>query len=169
MMIATRIYYASKPLSALPDHVINPDPVDAMIELGFRLSPKQSSNSHTKVFVPKKSSNLVEESTGHESTCCFIRVVVHSSHQYKLWSCSRDKKGAAMKNAFLAILAFPLLVGTTLHAAETISYTYDAKGRLTKVVRTGTVNNNIQAQYTHDKANNRKNVTVTGSPNLPPP
>ena len=54
-------------------------------------------------------------------------------------------------------------------AAETITYTYDAKGRLVKVLRTGTVNNNVQAQYTHDKANNRKNVTVTGSPNPPPP
>lgn len=54
-------------------------------------------------------------------------------------------------------------------ATETITYTYDAKGRLTKVARTGTVNNNVQAQYTHDKANNRKNVTVTGSPNPPPP
>lgn len=55
------------------------------------------------------------------------------------------------------------------HAAEIITYTYDAKGRLIKVVRTGTVNNNVQTQYTHDKANNRKNVTVINSPNAPPP
>lgn len=54
-------------------------------------------------------------------------------------------------------------------AAETITYTYDAKGRLVKVVRTGTVNNNVQVQYTHDKANNRKNVVVTGSGNASPP
>lgn len=72
------------------------------------------------------------------------------------------------KSTFVASL---LLVSVSVPAiaAETITYTYDAKGRLTKVVRTGTVNNNVQAQYTHDKANNRKNVTVTGSPNPPPP
>ena len=54
-------------------------------------------------------------------------------------------------------------------SAETITYTYDAKGRLVKVIHTGTVNNNVQAQYSHDKANNRKTVVVTGSPNPPPP
>jgi hypothetical protein len=54
-------------------------------------------------------------------------------------------------------------------AAETITYKYDAKGRLIEVKRTGTVNNNVQSNYTHDKANNRKTVVVTGSPNAPPP
>ena len=54
-------------------------------------------------------------------------------------------------------------------AAETIVYTYDAKGRLVKVERSGTVNNNVTANYSHDKADNRTNVTVTGSPNPPPP
>jgi hypothetical protein len=48
-------------------------------------------------------------------------------------------------------------------ASETISYTYDAKGRLTKVARSGTVNNGVTSNYTHDKADNRTNVTVTGS------
>jgi hypothetical protein len=55
------------------------------------------------------------------------------------------------------------------HASETITYTYDAKGRLVKVERAGTVNNGVKAEYTHDKANNRTNVTVSGSPNAPPP
>jgi hypothetical protein len=54
-------------------------------------------------------------------------------------------------------------------AAETITYTYDAKGRVVKVVRTGTVNNNVTTEYTHDKANNRTKVKVTNSPNPPPP
>jgi hypothetical protein len=54
-------------------------------------------------------------------------------------------------------------------AAETITYTYDAKGRLVKVERTGSVNNNVKAEYGHDKADNRTNVTVTGSPNASPP
>lgn len=54
-------------------------------------------------------------------------------------------------------------------AGETVTYTYDAKGRLVKVVRTGTVNNNVTYDYTLDKANNRTNVKVTNSPNAPPP
>ncbi|MGB3845580.1 MAG: hypothetical protein WA940_06905 [Sphingopyxis sp.] len=53
-------------------------------------------------------------------------------------------------------------------AAETITYTYDAKGRLVKVVRTGTVNNNVTTEYEHDKADNRKRLKTTNSPNPPP-
>lgn len=48
---------------------------------------------------------------------------------------------------------------------ETITYTYDARGRLTNVSHAGTVNNNLQANYTYDKADNRETVNVTGSPN----
>ena len=54
-------------------------------------------------------------------------------------------------------------------AAETITYTYDARGRLVKVERTGTANNGVTTNYTIDKADNRTNKTTTGSPNPPPP
>jgi hypothetical protein len=64
----------------------------------------------------------------------------------------------------LAIAAVPALAV----ASETINYTYDAKGRLVKVEHNGSVNNNLVANYTHDKANNRTNLNVTGSPNPPP-
>ena len=53
------------------------------------------------------------------------------------------------------------------YASETIVYTYDSRGRLVKVVRTGTVNNNVTANYVYDKADNRTNVNVT-SLNPPP-
>lgn len=53
-------------------------------------------------------------------------------------------------------------------ASETITYTYDAKGRLIKVEHAGTANNGLKAEYTHDKADNRKNLKVTGSPNPTP-
>ena len=66
-----------------------------------------------------------------------------------------------------ALLA--LVLGRTVGAAETVTYTYDAKGRLIKVVHTGTVNNNVTTDYTHDKANNRKTIVTTNSPNPPPP
>jgi hypothetical protein len=48
-------------------------------------------------------------------------------------------------------------------ATETVTYTYDAKGRLVQVVHTGTVNNNLTTTYSHDKADNRTNVTTTGA------
>ena len=60
-------------------------------------------------------------------------------------------------------------VAAAAFAAETITYTYDARGRLIKVERTGTVNNGVTTNYTIDKAENRTNKTTTGSPNPPPP
>lgn len=70
--------------------------------------------------------------------------------------------------AFCSIAFVLASVGPVI-AAETQTFTYDAKGRLIKVVRTGTVNNNVTADYVHDKADNRKNKKVTNSPNPPPP
>jgi len=63
-----------------------------------------------------------------------------------------------------------LVIGTLIAAAgiasasETITYTYDAKGRLVLVQHSGTVNNNVVANYTMDHADNRTNVKVTGAP-----
>lgn len=54
-------------------------------------------------------------------------------------------------------------------SAETITYVYDAKGRLIEARRTGTVNNNVKSNYYYDRAHNRSRILVTGSPNLPPP
>lgn len=73
-----------------------------------------------------------------------------------------------MKHVFYLSTAVLLLTGASANAAETQKYTYDAKGRLVKVERTGTVNNGVTTTYTHDKADNRKNTTTTGSLNPPP-
>lgn len=72
-------------------------------------------------------------------------------------------------SGFVALLTISVAAPFSAHAGETVSYSYDAKGRLVKVVHTGTVNNNVQTTYTHDKADNRKNTTTTGSPNATPP
>jgi YD repeat-containing protein len=61
------------------------------------------------------------------------------------------------------------LAASAAIAAETIVYRYDARGRLVKVERSGTVNPNVVTQYTYDKADNRTVKTTTGSPNPPPP
>jgi len=50
------------------------------------------------------------------------------------------------------------LLSSAALATETITYSYDARGRLVKVVHTGSVNNNNQACYKYDKADNRTNV-----------
>jgi hypothetical protein len=63
----------------------------------------------------------------------------------------------------LAIFLSLLLLGAAAYAAETITYTYDARGRLKQVAHSGTINNGVSAAYTYDKADNRANVTVTGA------
>lgn len=73
-----------------------------------------------------------------------------------------------MKHAFYLGTALALLAGNQASAAETQKYRYDAKGRLIKVERTGTVNNGVTTEYTHDKADNRTRLKTTGSPNSPP-
>jgi YD repeat-containing protein len=52
-------------------------------------------------------------------------------------------------------------------ASETITYSYDARGRLVQVKHSGSVNNNVSANYSYDKADNRTNLNVA-SPNPPP-
>jgi YD repeat-containing protein len=67
----------------------------------------------------------------------------------------------------LIALSVAVLAATAM-ASETINYSYDARGRLVQVKHSGTVNNNVTANYTYDKANNRTNLNVA-SPNSPPP
>ena len=73
-----------------------------------------------------------------------------------------------IKNARVFVVVIYLCAtAVAAWASETITYTYDARGRLVKVARTGTVNNNVRAEYKYDKADNRTNVNIV-SPNAPP-
>ncbi len=54
-----------------------------------------------------------------------------------------------------SLLGLAGLLATQAQAAETITYTYDARGRLTKVVRSPTTGPSVTTEYKHDKANNR--------------
>lgn len=74
-----------------------------------------------------------------------------------------------MKRIFYLGSVIALVAGIPAHAAEAQKYRYDAKGRLVKVERTGTVNNGVTTEYTHDKADNRTRLKTTGSANAPPP
>jgi hypothetical protein len=53
-----------------------------------------------------------------------------------------------------------VVIATPVLAGETVSYTYDGRGRLVQVSRSGTVNNGVNACYTYDRGDNRKNVTT---------
>ncbi len=64
----------------------------------------------------------------------------------------------------IVIASAALAVAAAAVAAETITYKYDARGRLVKVERSGTVNNGVNTSYTFDKADNRTNKTTTGAP-----
>jgi hypothetical protein len=69
------------------------------------------------------------------------------------------KRGGRLLIALAAagMIAAPSLAA----AAETMTYTYDALGRLTKVVST----NGRVTEYTYDAAGNRTQVTSTGGTN----
>lgn len=49
-------------------------------------------------------------------------------------------------------------------SAETVTYTYDAKGRLVKVVKYNTPYNPVTTDITHDKADNRTRVVTVATP-----
>jgi hypothetical protein len=60
-----------------------------------------------------------------------------------------------------ALFALSILgIAAVAYATETITYSYDARGRLVKVARTGDVNNNVSAEYKYDKGDNRTNANV---------
>lgn len=67
-----------------------------------------------------------------------------------------------MRGLAISFATLVILTPISVNSAETITYTYDAKGRVIKIVRAGTINNGRIKQYTHDKANNRKTVRSTG-------
>jgi YD repeat-containing protein len=62
------------------------------------------------------------------------------------------------------LIASSLIWPVAAQAAETVSYNYDARGRLVQVVHTGSVNNGVTTQYNRDKADNRSKVKTTGAP-----
>jgi YD repeat-containing protein len=72
----------------------------------------------------------------------------------------------ATEKMLLALL-ISALTAVAATASETINYTYDARGRLVQVKHSGSVNNNVSANYTYDKADNRTAVNVV-SPNPAP-
>jgi uncharacterized protein involved in exopolysaccharide biosynthesis len=61
----------------------------------------------------------------------------------------------------IAILVI-IVLGAAAYASETITYQYDARGRLVQVNHSGSVNNNVVTNYSYDKADNRNIMTTNG-------
>ncbi len=65
------------------------------------------------------------------------------------------------KNAIVAASVIAL-TASGANAGETFDYTYDAQGRLIKVERSGTVNDNVDTVFEYDDAGNRTREKTTG-------
>jgi hypothetical protein len=61
-----------------------------------------------------------------------------------------SRHGPSQSAAFICYAHTALAVASPAFATETITYSYDVKGRLTKVVHSGSVNNGVTVDYTHD-------------------
>jgi YD repeat-containing protein len=68
------------------------------------------------------------------------------------------------RTILLLAVSASAFIEASAEAAETISYSYDARGRVVQVSHYGTVNNGVTTTYSYDKANNRTNKTTTGAP-----
>lgn len=68
------------------------------------------------------------------------------------------------KYEILAAAGIALAAIAAAEASETLTYSYDARGRLVRVQHNGSVNANVSTNYTYDKADNRTLKNVTGAP-----
>lgn len=75
------------------------------------------------------------------------------------------------RGLLLSVSAMALMCASALSATETVTYSYDAQGRLVQSVISGTVNNGQSSSTSFDAANNRTNysVSLSGTPPPPPP
>lgn len=62
-------------------------------------------------------------------------------------------------------LVLALVVASSAHAAETVTYTYDALGRLRGTAHAGGDNDQMQQTIVYDPAGNRTQYQVAGSKN----
>jgi len=70
-----------------------------------------------------------------------------------------------MRRLEIILIAFAIAGCTAAAmASETITYTYDARGRVIRVQSNGSVNNGVSTNYSYDKADNRTLRNVTGAP-----
>jgi len=70
----------------------------------------------------------------------------------------------------VAAVALASVAAGGVHAQETVTYRYDALGRLIRIEHQGTANHAINTNYQYDKAGNRtEHATAAGLAPVPPP
>lgn len=74
-----------------------------------------------------------------------------------------------MRSLLMLVSVVVLMIPLSVSATETVTYSYDAQGRLVQSVISGTVNNGQSSSTAFDAANNRTNYTVSLSGGAPPP
>lgn len=67
-------------------------------------------------------------------------------------------------SGYFSAISFALFNYSGASAAETITYTYDVHGRVVTASHSGSVNNGLNVTYSYNAADNRTNVTTSGSP-----
>lgn len=67
------------------------------------------------------------------------------------------------KRLLCLLAAGMIFAAPAAYASSTVTYTYDARGRLVTVVHSGGAHSGANVQYTYDKANNRIRKQVTGA------
>jgi hypothetical protein len=77
------------------------------------------------------------------------------------------RKGRGRAGLLLATSAVAL--ASAAEGGETITYRYDALGRLTATSTSGTVNNGVSTAVGYDPAGNRSSYAVAGGSGPPPP
>jgi RHS Repeat len=68
-----------------------------------------------------------------------------------------------MRNLLTAAVFLALFTIEPIAASETVTFTYDALGRLQITTTAGTVNSGLQTSIVYDAAGSRANYTVTGA------
>ncbi|HYI49645.1 MAG TPA: hypothetical protein VEX35_14395 [Allosphingosinicella sp.] len=68
------------------------------------------------------------------------------------------------KSEMILIAGAGLAAAAAALASETVTYGYDARGRLVRVDHAGNVNNGAIVNYVYDKADNRTLRNVSGAP-----
>jgi hypothetical protein len=102
----------------------------------------------------------------HLRRCCSTRRFLCDRPAHPRAFFSRPGKLTSRGEKLLLVFV-AAAAATAAIASETISYRYDARGRLVRVERSGSVNANVTANYSYDKADNRTSVNAV-SPNAPP-
>jgi len=73
-----------------------------------------------------------------------------------------------LDSLFVSASILALGLSSVAHATETVTYTYDALGRLVVGSSTGTVNNGQARSYCYDAAGNRTQIRIDAAGNTAP-